>query len=75
MVKKPQANSLIKRLCGPLGDQFCNIMFSGKNWYEDLDDIVQAGAFSVQATMPWNFPYSQSQLVFGIDMICGQKIS
>ena len=47
------------------------IMSDGKNWYEDLDDNVQAIVFPIQATIPLNcFP---SQLVVGMDMILKRK--
>ena len=39
-VKNPQANSLIKRLHGPLRDQLRSITFAGENLTDDLNDII-----------------------------------
>ena len=57
-VKNLQVNALIKILHDPLGDQLCSITFAGENETDDLNNIIQACAYSVQATMLWNFLYS-----------------
>ena len=73
-VKNPQANAIIERMHGPLGDQLRCTTFKGTNWHDELDTIVQACAFAVRTTVPSNSPYAPAQMAFGMDMIFQQKV-
>ena len=73
-VKNPQANAIIERMHGPLGDQLRCTTFRGSNWHDELDTIVQACAFAIRTTVPLNSPYAPAQMTFGMDMIFRQKV-
>ena len=50
------------------------MVFEGSNFYDDLDTIIQAAAYAVQATVLYNLPYSPSQLAFGRVIIFHQQV-
>ena len=68
-VKNPAANGLIERVHLTIGDQLRMITFEGSDFYDELDRITQAIAWSIRTTVPSNIQYSPAQLVFGINMI------
>ena len=50
------------------------MVFERRNFYDELDTMVQATTYAVQATVPCNSPYSPSQLAFGRDIIFCQQV-
>ncbi len=57
-VKNPQANAIIECIHAPLADQLQCTIFKGTNCINDLNTIIQACSFALQATVPSNTPYS-----------------
>ena len=72
-VKNPQANAIVERIFGMLGEQLRATVFES-DWSEDVDTLIQACAFAMRVTTPAHGPYSPAQLAFGYDLIFRQKV-
>jgi hypothetical protein len=72
-VKNLQANAIVERTFGVLGNQLCTSVFNS-DWSSDVDTLVQACASAIRATTPAQGLYSPAQLAFGYDMLFRQKI-
>ncbi|KAL7525373.1 hypothetical protein ACHAXR_000980 [Thalassiosira sp. AJA248-18] len=72
-IKNPQAQGVIERMHLTLGDALRATIFE-EDFEEDLDNVIQACAYSLRTTVPSNLPYSPAQLAFGCDMIFRQRV-
>ena len=72
-VKNPQANAIVERTFGVLGEQLRASIFQS-DWSSYVDMLVQACAFAIRTTTPAQGLYSPAQLAFGYDMLFRQKI-
>ena len=44
-------------------------VYSLDSWHKDVDVLIQAIAWALRMTVPFNIPYSLGNLAFGMDMI------
>ncbi len=68
MVKNPQANAIVERTFGVLGEQLRASVFD-TDWSSDVDTLVQACTYAIHTTTPAQGLYSPAQLAFGYDML------
>ena len=73
-VENPQANAIVEHTHLLIGDQLRTVELEGEDFYEELDHVVQACAWSVHTVVNTTIGHSPAQLALGYNMIFGKKV-
>ena len=73
-VKNPRANSVAERVHLTMADMLRTQEFSGHDWFEVMDQLLQSVAWAIRATVSTVTKFSPGQLAFGHDMIMQTKV-
>ena len=68
-VKNPQANYMIERIHLTMAHILRTIVFTGENWFDEFDALLQAVAWTIRITINTATHYSPGQLIFNCNMI------
>ena len=73
-VNNSRANSVAERVHLTIADMSRTQKFSGHDWFEVMDQLLQSVAWVIRVTISTVTRYSPGQLAFGHDMIVQTKI-
>ena len=73
-VKNRRANSAAERVHLTMSDMLRTQEFSGHDWFEVMDQLLQSVAWAIRVTVSTVTRYSPGQLAFGHDMIIQTKV-
>jgi hypothetical protein len=74
-VKNPRSNGVIERVHLTMGDMLRTMTFSGADWFQDLQQTLDAVAWAVRTTINPNIKHSPCHLAFHHDMIFRRAIA
>jgi hypothetical protein len=73
--KNPKSNGVIEGVHLTMGDMLRTMTFSGTDWFQDLQQTLDAVAWAVRTTINPNIKNSPCHLAFHHDMIFHQPIA
>ena len=73
-IKNPRTNSVAERVHLTMADILWTQEFSGHDWFEVMDQLLQSVAWAIRATVSTVTKFSPGQLAFGHDMIMQTKV-
>ena len=68
-VKNPRSNSPVERMHLTAADMLRTMVFSGEDWFHELDKALQSVAWALRSTVSSMSGFTPGQLVFNKDII------
>ena len=74
-VKNPQVNAIIEQMHLKMGNMLHTTKFSGENWEEEIQVILQTTAWALCSTIHTTAGYTPGQMAFSRDMIMQMRVN